>query len=120
MDAVKKFVEQSAAHIVAELGQGYSESVYHRAFEHNLRLAGIHYESEVVVPVTYRGVQVGHGRADLVMCKGTPHATVLEFKSVVSVDSRHCRQLQGYMTNMGIANGAVVNFSDPVEIRWTE
>ena len=54
-----------AEDIWASLGPGYSESVYHCAFEVALRSFEIPYETERIVPVYYKGQNVGHVRADL-------------------------------------------------------
>ncbi len=38
------------------LGVGLLESIYHKCMEHELDLRGIGYETEMVVPVNYKGI----------------------------------------------------------------
>ena len=41
------------------MGEGYDECIYHKAFEVGLRLNKIDYESKSIVPVSYKGYNVG-------------------------------------------------------------
>ncbi|MGL6096859.1 MAG: GxxExxY protein, partial [Fimbriiglobus sp.] len=61
-----------------ELGSGFLESVYHRAMEVALQDAGMAVESEVALPVFFRGHRVGEFAADLFV----EHTVILELKAV--------------------------------------
>lgn len=98
-----------AKEIYNTLGRGYPECVYHRAFEHELRLAGIKYESEKIIPITYKDVQVGYGRADIVLDN-----LILEFKSNVSPPKlSEMEQINHYMRHLDIKKGIIINFGQP-------
>ena len=53
--------------IFTSIGPGYNEVIYHKAFEIALRMKNISYQSEVVTPIFYKGFNIGHGRADLII-----------------------------------------------------
>ena len=48
---MESLVHSIAEHIYKKLGAGYSERVYHNAFEVMLREKNIPYESERIVPI---------------------------------------------------------------------
>jgi|LauGreDrversion4_2_1035121.scaffolds.fasta_scaffold16966_2 GxxExxY protein len=94
--------------ILNTLGSGHTESVYHKAFEVEFRKQGIEYASEVVAPIYYRGMYVGHGRADIVI----PGILVMELKATSSPprDLERSR-IKTYMESLGISDGIIINFS---------
>ncbi|MEO0127482.1 MAG: GxxExxY protein [candidate division WOR-3 bacterium] len=68
--SLKEEVIGMAKEIYATLGAGYDEAIYHRAFEVELRLKGINYESEKPVEVRYKGHSIGVLSADLFVWRG--------------------------------------------------
>jgi len=97
---------ESIAHdIWSSLGPGYSESVYHSAFEVALRKRGISYETERIIPVSYEGQNVGHVRADLIV-----DDTVIELKSASRITQQFRIQIQNYMKLLGLTKGYLINF----------
>jgi hypothetical protein len=101
----RRIVFSAAQDIWSSLGPGYSESVYHSAFEVALRKRGISYETERIIPVSYEGQNVGHVRADLIVGD-----TVIELKSVSRLTEQFRIQIQNYMKLLGIQNGILINF----------
>ena len=97
-----------AQDIWAKLGPGYSESVYHSAFEVGLREAGIYYETERIVPVFYIGQNVGHVRADLIVNRNI----VIELKSVSKLNESYRIQTKNYMSLLDIDKAYLINFPD--------
>ena len=97
-----------AGDIWNSLGPGYSESVYHRAFEVALRDYDIPYETERIVPVFYRGQNVGHVRADLII----DHKFVIELKSVSRLNETYRIQTRKYLDLLGLKYGYLINFPD--------
>ena len=85
-----------------------SECVYHKALETQLRLDHMPYQSEVIIPVDYRGHNVGSVRADLVV-----GGVVLELKALLSNSKMDaaCRQVRMYCRLLGLSTGVVVNFA---------
>ena len=105
--------------IWASLGPGYSESVYHCAFEVALRRAGLYYETERIVPVFYDGQNVGHVRADLIV----ERKVVLELKSVGKLNETYRIQTRNYLKLLNLEVGYLINFPDkvgPMEIERIE
>ena len=109
-----------------------SEAVYQRALQVELlRQHGVvAVETEVVLPVEYRGYHVGTVRADLVVHPKPnadyprPEETVIELKKVPKITQSHIDQLSTYVslqmqkTDVPV-HGAVVNFGvRPPEIRF--
>lgn len=101
LDLLRKFADD----VYASLGAGHLESIYHAAMAVELRLAGISYESEQVMPVTHKGHYVGVVRADIIVNK----ECVLEFKISGKLDDAK-QQARQYMKLQGIKFGFVVMF----------
>lgn len=100
-----------AEDIWTNLGPGYSEAVYHCAFEVALRKQGTYqYETERIVPVYYSGQNVGHVRADLIInCEA-----VIELKSISKINEVCRIQVRNYMELLGLQKGYLINFPDRV------
>lgn len=103
-----EFLKGIAENIWASLGPGYSESVYHCAFEVALRRAGIYYETERIIPVFYEGQNVGHVRADLIVNR----RYVIELKAVGKLNETYRIQTQNYMKLLDLEEGFLINFPD--------
>jgi GxxExxY protein len=97
-----------AEDIWTSLGPGYSESVYHCAFEVALRDRQIPYETERIVPVFYGGQNVGHVRADLIIDR----RFVVELKSVSRLNETYRIQTRNYLDLLGLHVGYLINFPD--------
>jgi GxxExxY protein len=108
-----------AEDIWASLGPGYSESVYHCAFEVALREGQVPYETERIVPVFYQGQNVGHVRADLIIDR----RIVIELKSVSRLNETYRIQTRNYLRLLGLNVGYLINFPDklgPLEFERIE
>lgn len=101
LDLLRKFAEE----VYVSLGAGHLESIYHAAMAVELRMAGIPYESEQVIPVTHKGQFVGVVRADTIVKK----ECVLEFKISGKLEDAK-QQARQYMKLQGIKYGYVVMF----------
>lgn len=107
-------LEEIAREIYKELGPGHRECVYHRAFEIELRNAGIPYECEVVVPLYYKNQFISHMRLDLVVSKNM----IIELKSVKSIKDDEIQQLNRYLKTTGNEYGFLINFGpESVDVR---
>jgi GxxExxY protein len=105
---MEQALRSMAEDIWASLGPGYSESVYHCAFEVALRSQGIYYETERIVPVYYAGLNVGHVRADLIVDR----KAVIELKSVSRLTDAYRIQTQNYLKLLDLQEGFLINFPD--------
>ena len=97
-----------AQDIWESLGPGYSESVYHSAFEVALRNQGVYYETERIIPVFYSGQNVGNVRADLIIDR----KVVVELKSVSKLNEVYRIQTRNYLTLLELKTGYLINFPD--------
>lgn len=100
------FLKNISKKIFEKLGPGYSERIYHNAFEVELRLAGIQYETEKILPVIYEGHTVGNLRADLVV----EGRTIVELKSTTKLKDEFRNQVRNYIRLTGLESGYLVNF----------
>lgn len=64
---VIKKVKVFAIEVYQELGDGWPENIYHKSMEVALRLAGFPYETQRILPITYKGYVVGESIPDLVV-----------------------------------------------------
>lgn len=117
MSIMNTDIESLAKEIYSLLGPGYSERVYHNAMEVMLRNLGVHYESERVVPIPFKGHVIGNLRADIII----DNHTVLEFKTIKTVNDAAELQAQNYLHLMGLKTAYVINYppfpNREVEIR---
>lgn len=89
-----------------ELGPGFLESIYQRALGIELRLAGLDFESEKLVRVSYRGHHLAMHRLDLVVA----NRVIVETKSVEHLDDAHVAQVLSYLKATGFRVGLLLNF----------
>lgn len=113
-------IEEIMESIYNELGPGYSERVYHNAVEVMLREKQIMYESERVIPITFRGHVIGNLRADIII----NGKIILEFKTIKTLGNEAELQARNYLRLTGLRKAYLVNFppcSDrKVEVRKIE
>jgi len=101
----------AAIDVHRELGPGLLESAYRTCLVHELRTRGQRVETEVPLPVTYRGVQLRCGyRLDLVV----ERTLIIELKAVHVLEALHIAQLLTYLRLAGQPLGLLINFNVPV------
>ena len=91
---------------VYTLGGGYSERVYHNAMEVLLRKDGIAYETERIVPITFRGHVIGNLRADIII----NNEIVLEFKTIKNLTDQTEMQARNYLSLTGLKKAYLINY----------
>jgi GxxExxY protein len=96
-----------------ELGHGFLESVYQAAMLIALGEAGLDARSELEVPVTFRGHQVGIYRADIVV----EQRIVVELKAARAIEAAHEAQLLHYLRATPFEVGLLLNFGAKPEFR---
>jgi GxxExxY protein len=88
-------------------GSGLLERAYRDCVCEELRLAGLSFELEKPIPVTYRGVTVARGfRADIVV----EREVVLEVKAIAAVAPIHRQQMLTYLRLADCPVGLILNF----------
>jgi GxxExxY protein len=96
-----------------ELGHGFLESVYERAFEVALASKGLEVLRQIDVPVWFRGQKVGDFVADVLVNK----SVLLELKATRTLDSAHEAQMLNYLRATEIEVGLLFNFGIKPEFR---
>ena len=92
------------------LGPGLLESAYQRCMLFELRKQGLAVETEVPMPVNYKGEVLDCGyRVDILVEK----SLILELKAVDAILPIHQAQLLTYMKLSGIHLGLLINFHQP-------
>jgi GxxExxY protein len=111
-------IHQYAQYVYKTLGPGFSEKIYHNAMEVVLRKNGVPYETERIVPIVFEGHTIGNLRADLIL----NNKTVLELKSVKTVNDVMVTQAQNYLKLTGLPEAYLINFpptlNTELEIRY--
>jgi GxxExxY protein len=96
----------AAIEVHKELGPGFLEKIYENALKIELMARGLTFESQVAVPVRYKGQIVGNYVADLVV-----EDTVLcELKAVDALIDVHEAQLLNYLKATRFKIGLLLNF----------
>ena len=104
---IKEFSEE----IFNELGPSYKEHIYVNAMSVHLRNENYLFQTEVIVPINYKSVQLGYERADIVIYE--PIKCILEFKAQTqSISKKEIAQLTKYKKNLDINNGILINFGN--------
>ncbi|MEN9999057.1 MAG: hypothetical protein RI922_2047 [Bacteroidota bacterium] len=101
-------VNGAAIEVHKTLGPGLLESVYHRCLKKELSLIGISYQSEVFIPVDYKGFTLETElRCDLFIENILP----VELKAVEKIHPVHEAQLITYMKLLNVPKGLLLNFN---------
>lgn len=116
MELWQDVIVDCANRVYQGLGAGYSESVYHTAMEVEFRDLGLNYETKSVVPILYRGRNVGYGIADFIVSDGqNKPVVVVELKAVTYAPrSQEKAQIQTYLRSRpDVVFGLLINFRQP-------
>jgi GxxExxY protein len=101
----------AAIEVHRQLGPGLLESVYEDCMCQELQLRGIPFQTQVELPIFYKGRQTGGTyRIDLIVA----NEVVVELKSVERLLSVHQAQLLTYLKLTGKRVGLIINFNVPI------
>ena len=103
---MERVLVEIANTIYEDIGPGYSECVYHRAFEVCLREKMIPYETERILPIMFHGHVIGSLRADLIVDK----SCIVELKAVSKLSESAKIQTKKYIKLTGIPCALLINF----------
>jgi len=91
-----------------ELGPGLLESVYHKCLKQELFLRNINFNSEVAIPIDYKGELLNVDlRCDFII----ENCLVAELKAVEVVLPVHEAQILTYMKLLKFPKGLLINFN---------
>lgn len=101
-------VNGAAIEVHKHLGPGLLESVYHKCLIRELTLKGINFQSELIIPIEYKGLTLeSELRCDLFIEK----CLVLELKAVDKIAPIYEAQLMSYMNLLEAPIGLMINFN---------
>jgi GxxExxY protein len=106
-NAITGAVIGAAIEVHRHLGPGYLESIYEEALAHELRLRSIAFERQPSVCVTYKGIDIGESRLDLLV----EGEVLVELKAVTQVLPLHRAQLLSYLKMTDHRFGLLINFN---------
>jgi GxxExxY protein len=96
-----------------ELGHGFLESIYDEAMFRALKSAGLEVLRQVMIPVWFRGEQIGKFCADLLV----EAAVLVELKAARGLEPAFEAQLLNYLRATNIEVGLLLNFGPRPGIR---
>jgi GxxExxY protein len=110
VERVGKVVLDAAYVVHTELEPGLLESVYQAAMKHVLESSGVPVETEVKLPILFRGVKLESGlRLDMLVNQ----SVIAELKSVEKMNPVYEAQLLTYLRLSNVRLGYLINFYVP-------
>lgn len=88
------------------LGPGFFEKIYQRAFEHELQLQKIPFESQGRIKIFYKDISLGYQIVDLIV----DEKIIVEIKVANEILPIHCAQLKSYLLATNYKLGIIINF----------
>jgi GxxExxY protein len=125
-------VKECAKEVYKELGSGWPESIYQNAMEIALREKGINYESQRILPISFKGYTIGESKPDLVVwlkSKNKRMAIVIDLKWEPYVKEDHTTQVKKYIKELKkqvksdeevFDTGFIINFVKPTSKKIDE
>ena len=110
MERLNKITEKiigCAIEVHKNLGPGLLESIYEKALCFEFEENKINYKSQVLVPINYKGHQLGDYRLDLIV----EETVIVELKAVERMDPVFEAQLLSYLKLTGKKLGLLINFN---------
>jgi GxxExxY protein len=109
-DELSEKVIGACIEIHRHLGPGLLESAYEECLCHELSPAGVKFERQKTLPVSYKSVKLDCGyRLDVVL----EGSLIVELKTVDQLLPIHEAQLLTYLKLSGISLGLLINFNVP-------
>ncbi len=109
-DELSEKVIGACIEIHRHLGPGLLESAYEECLCHELSLAGVKFERQKTLPVSYKSVKLDCDyRLDVVL----EGSLIVELKTVDQLLPIHEAQLLTYLKLSGISLGLLINFNVP-------
>lgn len=114
-------LNEAATEVHNRLGSGWSESVYHSAYERELSERGIPFHSEGSIPVMYKGAPVGRRRPDMFVV--TEYGLiVVELKAGSTSGEEQLQQYIGMTTDLDdlgeIVGGILIQFNNELSFEY--
>lgn len=101
-----QIINQAFYTVYNTLGFGFLEKVYERAMLIELKNAGLQCAQQQLVKVYYKGEQIGHYYADIII----ENKIIIGLKAVEALCEEHEAQLVNYLRVSKIEVGVLLNF----------
>ena len=108
LNAVTSEVIGAALEVHRVLGPGFLESTYEEALAIEFELRGVSYERQKPISASYKGRNVGEGRADFLV----ERSVIVELKAAERVLPVHRAQVLSYLKTTGCRIGLLINFHE--------
>lgn len=95
-----------AIEVHKHLGNGFQELIYQRALEIEFRLQGINAQREFVMPLSYKGEEIGTRRVDFFV----EEIIMVEIKAIIQLEDVHLAQAINYLEAYNLEVGLLINF----------
>lgn len=110
LNALTEGIIGAAIEVHRELGPGLLESAYQTAMAHELKLRGLPFKEQLVVPVRYKGVDLQHAfRVDLLVDR----SVVVDLKALDTIAPVHHAQVLSYLRMLQLPLGLLISFHVP-------
>ena len=107
LNALTAQVIGSAIAVHRALGPGFTERIYTKALQHELRERKVHFTSERTIRIKYKDHPLGTHRLDLIV----QDSLVVELKAVHAINNFHVSQILSYLKASGKKLGLILNFA---------
>ena len=107
-DEIAKMIVQAAYNVHLQLGPGLLESAYEACLVFELIDLGLSVESQVNLPINYRGVYLECGYRIDILVEGK---VIVEIKSVSELNNVHLAQTLTYLKLTDCKLGLLINFN---------
>jgi GxxExxY protein len=106
-DEISNIIIGCAIEVHRNLGPGLLESAYEECLYYELKLAGLHVQKQIPMPISYKEIKLDHGyRLDLLI----NNKVVIELKSVEAFTDVHIAQVLTYLKLGNYKLGLLLNF----------
>lgn len=108
INEINRTIIGAAMKVHSALGPGLLESAYETCLLFELHSAGLKAESQVPLPVIYKGVRIDLGyRLDLLV----EDSVIVELKTAEAIEAVHKAQLLSYLKLSAKHVGLIINFN---------
>jgi len=101
-------VNGAAIEVHKALGPGLLESVYLKCMKTELKMRGVQFQSELLVPLNFKGMEIS---ADLRCDLFIENILVVELKAIDGILPIHEAQILTYMRLLNAPEGLLINFN---------
>ncbi len=98
----------AAMEVHNNLGPGFLEVVYQKAFAHEMSLRKIAFREQTRLPLIYKNLLVGEYIADYTV----EEKLIIEIKAVSRLNSAHQAQAMHYLASTGYRLALLINFGE--------